>query len=113
MSDITELQEKTESLQKVYLWQIIIESTLRGIFSLIVLLLVVFKYKRKELFLWMIPVMLIINNALNIFLCIKFLKQEPDYDTMDIYAAENWIIILQIANGSFIVAHWIFGAQYL
>ena len=76
-------------------------------------LLIVFVRKRQELFLWMIPLMFTLNNALNAYLALDNWYIDRENLTVDDFAMENRPIIYQIANGSFIFAHWIFGVQYL
>ena len=85
----------------------IIESTCRGLFSLAVFLIVVIFRKRKELFLWFIPLLLIFNNAFNTFLACDTLKTDL-LDEPDMTWTHDHLIILLIANGTFVFAHWIF-----
>ena len=107
MSDITKLNDRIDVLMKVYTWQVLVESILRGILSLSVFFIVLVRRNRKELFLWMIPLQLIINNALNSFLAAGTLLSGSD--DVDTFAIKHYVI-LSIANASFGVAHWIFSA---
>ena len=108
MSDITELKQKTDDLLKCYVWQMIIESIIRGSLSLIVLFIVVFVRKRRELFLWMIPLLFAVNNILNTYLAINV---KPDFSAISEQDYNQ--VVLQVANAAFVFAHWVFGSQYL
>ena len=68
MNDITSLQRDTATLTRIFGWQVLIESILRGVFSVIIFYIVLVKRKRRELFLWMVPLLFFFNNALNSYL---------------------------------------------
>ena len=70
MSEIASLNDHTNQLLLVYTWQIIIESIIRGLIALYVFITVLVFRKRKEAFLWLIPLVLVVNNVMNTSLAI-------------------------------------------
>ena len=106
------MQDKIDRLDHVYVWQLTLEHAFRGISSLIVLFIVLFVRKRREIFFWLIPFLFVIDNVLGMVPAIDLLtsKTKENYDD---FAFENWPILLQVANSSFLLAHWVFSVQYL
>ena len=97
----------------VYSWQIIVESIIRGLIALYVFIVVLIFRKRKEAFLWLIPLTLVVNNVMNTYLAIGALSN--GIANADKFAEVGSIgrVVLYIGNASFVIAHWIFSAQYL
>ena len=110
MSDITNFNDQETILMKIYTWQVLIESVIRGFLSFSVFFIVLAVRKRKEFFLWMIPLQLAINNVLNTFLVAGALIN--GYADPDAYA-EDHLVLLYVANATVVFAHWLFSAQYL
>ena len=113
MSDIASLNDHINQLFLLYTWQIIIESIIRGLIALYVFITVLVFRKRREAFLWLIPLALVINNVMNTSLAIGAVMH--GYKPVDYFAIETTTrrVILYIGNASFVIAHWIFSAQYL
>ena len=107
MNDITSLKRDTATLMKIFGWQVLIESIFRGILSMIIFYIVLVKRKRRELFLWMVPLFLFLNNSLNIYLAMLAFKK----GSFEVHKfIGTTLIILFISNGTFVAAHWIFSA---
>ena len=107
MNDITSLKRDTATLTIIFSWQVLIESILRGILSMIIFYIILVKRKRRELFLWMVPIFLFFNNALNSYLAVRAFHKKVLHPKAYIGVE---LIILLIANGFFVGAHWIFSA---
>ena len=101
MSDI---QDSIDTLQSIYVWQLVTEHIFRGTTSMIVLFIVLFKRKRREIFFWSIPTLFMIDNILGLFPAIALL--ENGYDSQDHFA--RFPVELQLSNSAFLLAHWIF-----
>ena len=79
---------------------------------MVVLIIVLFVRKRKEIFFWSIPALFIISNFLNMIPAVQLVMRGID-DNFDDFSFAHWPILLQVANSAFLLAHWVFSVQYL
>ena len=104
MSDLT---ESIDRLNRIYVWQLVVEHIFRGVTSTYVLIIVLFIRKRKEFFFWSIPAFFVIDNILGLIPAIA-LVIDGFSDNYDDFSFRHYPIVLQCANSCFILAHWVF-----
>ena len=105
--DDTDLAKSIDQLNKVYVWQLIIEHIFRGLSSIYVLVIVLFIRKRKEIFFWSIPAFFVIDNVLGLIPACALMKNGSG-DNYDDYSFHHYPVVLQVANSCFLLAHWVF-----
>ena len=101
-TDIEFYRERWEVLKQMMLYQGLINNPILLVFSVCVLYKILFVRQRSELFLVMIPVLLIIQSLWWFIDSLGQLTWGLDYD--------KYLVIGDITNGLYALGHWIFAA---
>ena len=105
-------RERNADLGIIAYKQFFVTCLIQALADLIVLYIAVIKRKRKEMFIILTPLLMLVGNLANAVGCYLILKAGRDIDNLPSYD-EATSLIFMVYNFCQMMSHQIFSAQYL